>query len=168
MSRPESVITANPAPPRITVHYRLIRRLLRGLRWLGWAVLAAWSLVVLTWLTLHWFILPHIDRWREPIERRASAVLGQRVQVGEIIVTSGRWVPALELRDVTVYDAQSQPALRLPRVVVALSARSLLSLEPRFSQLLIDDEDSEGAAASPRLLASPSARHSRAASGGAR
>ena len=141
MSRPESVITANPAPPRITVHYRLIRRLLRGLRWLGWAVLAAWSLVVLTWLTLHWFILPHIDRWREPIERRASAVLGQRVQVGEIIVTSGRWVPALELRDVTVYDAQSQPALRLPRVVVALSARSLLSLEPRFSQLLIDDAE---------------------------
>jgi uncharacterized protein (TIGR02099 family) len=141
MSRPDSATNNAPTPPRIATHYRPIRWLLRGLRWLGWAVLAAWSLVLLTWLTLHWIILPHIDRWREPIEQRASALLGQRVQVGEVIVTSGRWVPALELRDVTVFDAQSQPALRLPRVVAALSARSLLSLEPRFSQLLIDNAE---------------------------
>ena len=38
----------------------------------GWAVLSAWSLVLLAWLTLHWGILPRLDEWRPRIERYAS------------------------------------------------------------------------------------------------
>ena len=43
-----------------------------------------------------------------------------------------------ELRDVVLLDAEQREALRLPRVAAALSARSLLALELRFEQLLID------------------------------
>ncbi len=114
------------------------RRWVRVLRPLGLALIAAWSLLILVWLALHWIILPHIDQWREPIERRASAMLGQTVRIGEVIVTSRGWVPAIELRQVELLDARAAPALSLPRVVAALSVHSLLTLQPRFEQLFID------------------------------
>jgi uncharacterized protein (TIGR02099 family) len=96
------------------------------------------SVLFVGWLSLHWLILPHIEEWRAPIEARASSMLGAPVRIGAIVVQSSRWVPAFELRDVEVLDAEKRVALALPRVYAALSVRSLLALEPRFSQLLID------------------------------
>ncbi len=111
---------------------RFIARVLLGL------VAMAWIVLVACWLSLHWLILPHIDRWRVPIEERASALLGAPVKIGAIEVRSNGWVPALELREVRILDAQQRVALDLPRVSAAVSARSLMTFELRFEQLLID------------------------------
>jgi len=110
----------------------------KALKWCVGGVIAAWSVLLLAWLTLHWAILPHIENWRGPLEQRASRALGVPVRIGHITVRSSGWVPAFELRDVVLLDARGQPALALPRVVAALSPRSLLALAPRFEQLLID------------------------------
>ena len=77
---------------RVVIAMRLWRlaRIVSGL------VLAAWSLLLVAWLTLHWGILPHIEEWRPQIERRASAVLGVAVHLGNIAVRSGGWVTAIE------------------------------------------------------------------------
>jgi uncharacterized protein (TIGR02099 family) len=101
--------------------------------------LAALCLLVLAWLTLQWGILPHIEDWRPAIERHASKAVGVPVRIGHIAVRSSGWVPALELRDVVLLDPAGPEALRLPRVSAALSPRSLLVLEPRLSQLYIED-----------------------------
>ena len=111
---------------------------LRILKAVGFVLIAAWSVLILAWVALHWIILPHIDQWREPIERQASRVMGQPVRIGAVIVTSSGWVPALELKDVALIGADGQPGLRLPSVMAALSPHSLLTLQPRFAQLLID------------------------------
>ena len=103
-----------------------------------WVLLAAWLLLFVGWLSLHWLILPHIEEWRPQIEARASAMVGAPIKIGAISAHSSGWVPAVELRDVRVYDAEQRVALQLPRVFAALSARSLLALEPRFAQLLVD------------------------------
>ena len=108
------------------------------LRLLLWPVLLLWTLLALAWLALHWLILPHIEDWRAPIERRASAVLGVPVNIGGITVRSSGWVPALELRDVKLLDAQQRTALHLPRVAVAISPQSLLDFKVNFDQLLIE------------------------------
>ncbi len=112
------------------------------LRWAARLVLvvlaAAASVLLIAWLVLHWAILPHIQQWREPIEKRASEALGVPVRIGKIEVRASGWVPSLELRDVVVLDAEKRPALSLPRIFAAVSPRSLLSLELRFEQLLID------------------------------
>ena len=112
------------------------------LRWVARLVLVvfatAGSLLLIAWLTLHWGILPHIQQWREPIEVRASKALGVPVRIGHIEVRASGWVPALELRDVVVLDAEQRPALSLPHVFAAISPRSLLAMELRFEQLLID------------------------------
>jgi uncharacterized protein (TIGR02099 family) len=107
-------------------------------KWAVALVLLAWGLVLLAWLVLHWAILPHIDEWRPALEKQASKSLGLNLQIGQIEVRSGGWIPALEMRDVRLIDSNGREALRLPRVVAALSARSLLALELRFEQLLID------------------------------
>jgi uncharacterized protein (TIGR02099 family) len=104
-------------------------------------VIAAWSLLLIAWLVLYWGILPNVGQWKPQIEQRASRALGVPVTIGAIQVRSSGWVPAFELSDVVLHD-KGEPrreALRLPRVAAAVSPRSLLALEPRFEQLLIED-----------------------------
>jgi uncharacterized protein (TIGR02099 family) len=106
-------------------------------------LVAGASLVLIAWLSLHWFILPHIQQWRAPIEAHASRALGATVQIGRIDVRSSGWVPGIELYEVAVLDAAGRVALRLPRVVATLSPRSLLALDLRFEQLLVEGAELE-------------------------
>lgn len=104
-------------------------------------VFVLWSLVLLAWLILHWGILPRIDSFRPQIEQRLSAAVGVPVRIGAIQVRSSGWVPALSLRDVVLQDAQGREALKLPAIEAALSARSVLALDLRLEQLLVEGAD---------------------------
>ena len=126
---------AGPSLRSAGARWAPLRATVRGLLWL---FLAAWLVLFVAWLSLHWLILPHIEEWRPQIEARASSVLGAPIRIGGIVAKSSGWVPQLELRDVRVLDAEQRVALTLPRVFAALSPRSLLAFEPRFAQLLID------------------------------
>ena len=119
-------------------------RLRPGLLRLGWRVaggvlLAAWTLALLAWLTLHWWILPRLDEWRPTIAAQAGRALGHPVQIGRIAVHSSGWVPAFVLHEVVLHDAQGREALRLPQVSAALSLPPLLAGQLRFAQLLVED-----------------------------
>lgn len=117
----------------------LWRKVLRHLA--GWTlgfIATGLAFTLLVWMGLHWFILPHIDQWRAEIETRTSRAVGVPVRLGGISVQSKGWSPSVELRDVVLFDAQARPALVLPRVLATLSPRSVLALEPRFAQLVID------------------------------
>lgn len=98
----------------------------------------ALTLLLILWLTLHWGILPHIQQWRIPIESRVGQLLGRPVHIGAIQVRTGRWVPSLELRDVVLDGTDRRPALTLPLVLVTISPASVLWLQPRLDQLVID------------------------------
>jgi uncharacterized protein (TIGR02099 family) len=128
----------SPAPKVIASRGSLWRWSTRALRLLVGTLLLVWSLLLAAWLILHWGILPRIDEWRPRIEALASRSLGAPVQIGEIQVRSGGWIPAAELRDVVLLDRRGREALRLPRVHAALSVPSLMTLQLRFEQLLID------------------------------
>lgn len=136
MSIVAPVTAAAPPPP--SRHAVIAARL----RWLAWGLadlmVVAWSLLLIAWLTLHWGILPRIEQWRPQIEERASRALGIPVRIGNISVRSSGWMPSFELKGVVLQDSQSRPALELPRIVAAVSARSLFAMELRFEQLLID------------------------------
>lgn len=115
----------------------------RALRYLVAGLLLVWSLLLAAWLTLYWVILPHIDEWRPRIEQLASRSLGVAVKIGSIRMRTASWVPAAELRDVVLLDAQGREALRLPRLSAAVSVPALLALEFRFEQLLIEEASLE-------------------------
>ena len=125
-------------PTRGAAPVRRFARLRGTARALLWFLVVAWTTLFVGWLSLHWLILPHIEEWRPAIEARAGRMLGAPVRIGAIAVHSSGWVPAIELREVRILDAEQRVALTLPRVFAALSPRSLLALEPRFEQLLID------------------------------
>ena len=109
-----------------------------ALRAVLWLLFATWAVLLVGWLSLHWLILPHIEEWRGTVEAHASRMLGATVKIGAISAQSSGWVPSLELSDVRVLDAEQRVALTLPRVFAALSPRSVIALEPRFAQLLIE------------------------------
>jgi uncharacterized protein (TIGR02099 family) len=106
------------------------------MRWLLWLVAAAWLLFGLSWLVLHGWIVPRIGEFRPRLEIEASKALGVPVRIGRISGFSQGMIPSFELHDVRLLDAQGREALRLPRVVGALSLSSLWGLG--FEQLLID------------------------------
>jgi uncharacterized protein (TIGR02099 family) len=101
-------------------------------------LMSAGILFLAAWLALYGFLLPRVGAWKPEMEARASAALGVAVRIGQIEVPASGWVPALVLTEVTLLDEQGRTALRLPRVSAALSVQSLLSLELRFEQLLIE------------------------------
>jgi uncharacterized protein YhdP len=103
-----------------------------------WAALAVASVLVLGWLALYVAILPHIDRWRGSLEAEASARLGARVTIGSVAASGGGWLPALALADVVLHDDDGRVALALPRVHAVVSPKSLLVLEVRFAQVLLE------------------------------
>lgn len=109
-----------------------------ALRWLLLLLALVWALVVVAWSVLHWAILPHANDWRPWLEKEASKALGVELRIGQLTVESGGWMPRMALGNVRVLDAAGRPALQLPHVSAVLSAQSLLALEPRFSQLLVD------------------------------
>ena len=139
------VVSSTHPAPDVTVP-RIERRHHRGwrlaLRTAFTAVIAAWSLLLLAWLTLQWGIVPRVGQWKPQIEQRASAALGVPVTIGAIRVQSSGWMPLIELDDVVLAPRASAPAdggaLRLPKVSATLSARSLLGLQLRFEQLHVE------------------------------
>ncbi|MEY2617509.1 MAG: hypothetical protein RL522_511 [Pseudomonadota bacterium] len=103
---------------------------------LWWTLVVFWLLLALAWGALHGWIVPRVDEWRPVVERQASQVLGIPVRIAALSAHSDSLMPSIELRDVVLHDAQGREALRLSRVVVALSPRSLWNLG--FEQLYIE------------------------------
>ncbi len=101
-----------------------------------WLVLVVWLVLLGVWGSLHLFIVPRIGDFRPQLEARASQALGVKVHIGAISARSEGLIPSFELSQVQLLDATGREALSLPRVVVALSPRSLWNLS--FQQLYIE------------------------------
>ena len=108
-------------------------------KWALGLLLSAWFVFILVWGALHWVIVPRIGEFRPMLESRASQVLGVTVRIKAIAAYSTGMVPSFEFTDVQLIDAQGREALRLPRVLAALSPSSLWRLG--FDQLYIDQPD---------------------------
>jgi len=103
---------------------------------LAWLALALGLCIGAGWLALHLWIVPRIGDFRPALEQLATRAVGIPVQIGALQAESTGWAPSFELRDIRLLDAQGQAALQLPRVVVAISVRSVLRLS--LEQLVLD------------------------------
>ena len=105
-------------------------------RWLLGIAIGAWILIALSVLLLHGFIVPRIDDYRAALETRVGAAIGLPVRIGALRAESSGLIPTITATDVVLEDHAQREALRLPRVVVSVSPRSLLRLG--FEQIYID------------------------------
>ncbi len=108
-------------------------------RWSLWLMLSAWFVFAVVWGAIHLLIVPRIGDLRPQLEAVASRVLGVPVTIGAITAQSSGLIPSFELTDVKLFDAMGREALRLPRVLAALSPQSALGL--KFEQLYIDQPE---------------------------
>ncbi len=120
---------------------RLLKWVALFARWALGLLLAASLVLALAWGALHGWIVPRIGEYRAFIEARAERALGVPVRLGSISARTEGVLPTLELGDLALLDAQGRDALHLKKVVVALSPRSLLSLQ--FEQLFIQSPEVE-------------------------
>ena len=102
----------------------------------AWLALAIGLGIGTGWAVLHLWIVPRIDDFRPALERLVTRTVGMPVRIGALQAESTGWAPSFELRDIRLFDPQDRPALHLPRVVVAISVRSVLHLG--LEQLVLD------------------------------
>lgn len=121
-------LTSTPSP--------LLRAAAASAKWALRILALAWITLALGWGSLHFLIVPRIAELRPLLERQASRVLGLTVRIGAIAATSNGLIPSLELGQVTLLEGGGREVLRLPKVQVALSPRSVLNLG--FEQLYVD------------------------------
>jgi uncharacterized protein (TIGR02099 family) len=114
-----------------------LRAVLLGLRGLWILAVLAYILFCITLLVTRYYLLPHIDDWRERIEATATAALKAPVRVGRIEADWQGLNPRLLLRDVALQDAQGGTALALPEVEVVVSWTTLLAWQPRVHSLTV-------------------------------
>ncbi|RQO82635.1 YhdP family protein [Acidovorax sp. FJL06] len=120
-----------------TTHPSRLLKIVAGFaRWSLGLLLAFWLLLTIAWGALHGWIVPRIGDFRPQLEAHAARALGVPVQIGAIEARTTGLVPSIELSDVALLDASGRSALHLPRVVVALSPRSLL--KGGFEQLYVE------------------------------
>ena len=124
------MIDVTPAPSP------LLKTLATLARWSLSLLVAAWLVFGLAWGALHWLIVPRIGEFRPLLETKATQLLGVPVRIGSMTAYSSGLIPSFELSQVQLLDAQGREALRLPRILAALSPRSLLRLG--FDQLYIE------------------------------
>lgn len=113
--------------------YTWLSRLLHGVAWLA---LAIGVCIGAGWAALHLWIVPRIGDFRPALEQLATRSVGLPVRIGALQAESTGWMPSFELREMALLDSQGQTALRLPRVVVTISVRSVLNLG--LEQLVLD------------------------------
>jgi uncharacterized protein (TIGR02099 family) len=107
-----------------------------ALRSAAWAMLGLGIVLAVAWATLHFWIVPRIEDFRPKLENLASQTIGVPVQMGRLVAVSSGWMPTFEIHDLALLDPEGRRALILPKVIFAISVRSVLDLG--VEQLVID------------------------------
>ena len=125
-----------PTQPRKPQPLPVMTRWAHGL---AWALVCAGVALLMVWGCIHGLIVPRIGELRPWIERQATQKMGVNLRMGALSAYSQGWIPTFEIQDLQVQDAQdapAQPSLRVARVVMQLSLRSLTSLS--FEQVHLE------------------------------
>jgi uncharacterized protein (TIGR02099 family) len=133
--------SVNSAPESHTADLKAKSVWRRALNWMVGLVVFAWVAVLVAWSGLHVFIVPRIGDYREALQVQATRALGVRVEIGSIHAQGGWLVPWFELINIQVFDKEGREALRLPRVLAAVSPGSVL--RGQFEQLDIEQPELE-------------------------
>lgn len=107
-----------------------------ALRFAAWVLLVSGFLLGMAWAALHFWIVPRIEDFRPKFENLASQAIGVPVHMGKLLAVSSGWMPTFEIHDLSLMDPEGRRALTLPKVIFAISVRSVLNLG--VEQLVIE------------------------------
>jgi uncharacterized protein (TIGR02099 family) len=107
-----------------------------ALRFAAWVLLVGGFLLGMAWTALHFWIVPRIEDFRPKFENLATQAIGVPVHMGKLLAVSSGWMPTFEIHDLSLLDPEGRRALTLPKVIFAISVRSVLNLG--VEQLVIE------------------------------
>ena len=107
-----------------------------ALRLCAWGLLTMGLVLGMAWATLHFLIVPRIEDFRPRLENLASQTLGVPVRMGQLVALSSGWMPTFEIHNLTLLDPEGRTTLTLPKIIFAISVRSVLDLG--VEQLVIE------------------------------
>jgi len=99
-----------------------------ALRFAAWVLLVSGFVLGMAWTALHFWIVPRIEDFRPKFENLATKAIGVPVHMGKLLAVSTGWMPTFEIHDLSLMDPEGRPALTLPKVIFAISVRSVLSM----------------------------------------
>lgn len=109
-----------------------------------WRAALAFALVCLVTAALglsllRFWLLPHIEGFREPLAAQFGARIGENLRVEGLASRLRGFRPELVLRGLHILDPQGQSAIRFAQVRLNLAPlRSLMAGEPRFDRVRIE------------------------------
>ena len=109
-----------------------------GYRVATWTVLAAGVLFVCGVLTLRYWLLPGVDRFRAPIVRTIAQAVKQPVEISQLEGSWRGYRPELRLHGLRIMGAEGQAVLELERVDAVLSWVALFSGRLTFHSIEFD------------------------------
>ncbi|HEY6896440.1 MAG TPA: YhdP family protein [Rhodocyclaceae bacterium] len=112
-------------------------RLRRAVVALTWLALGVYFLFGAIFLSLRYFILPHVADYRVDIEKALSGAMGLPVAIQTIEADWQGARPRLAIHGMSIRDRQGRTALAFDEVEAVLGWTTLLTLEPRLHRLEI-------------------------------
>lgn len=110
-------------------------------KWLGFLALAGYVVVAVAFAALRYWVVPNIDRWREPLQRELSALLEDPVELGQVRADMSWSGLRLRLGDTRVRDDQGRLLIRIPSLDLVLAWRDLLGGNARLLNLRAEGVD---------------------------
>ena len=108
------------------------------MRWVSYAVFALLLIFALAAIVIRFIVFPNIDSYKDDIAAHATKMAGQKITIGDINTSWDGISPHIVLKDINVFDAENRAALHLDEVAANVSWLSLPLLQPRLSQLVVN------------------------------
>ena len=88
-------------------------------------------------LAVQFFVMPHINDYKDKIASYASKASNQKVVIGNLTANWQGLNPHFTVSNIDIFDAQDRPALQLKNSEATLSWLSIPLLEPKLSTIII-------------------------------
>ena len=106
-------------------------------RVLLWVLGIAAAVLVIIALAIHFFLMPHINDYKDKIAAYATKASNQKVVIGNITADWQGINPHFSVSNIDIYDGENRPALQLKNTEATLSWLSIPMLEPKLSTIII-------------------------------
>jgi uncharacterized protein YhdP len=113
------------------------KSLLRIYRILLWILGITAAVLVIAALAIQFFVMPHINDYKDKIAAYATKASNQKVVIGYITADWQGLSPHFSVSNIDIYDAENRPALQLKNTEATLSWLSIPILEPKLSTIII-------------------------------
>ncbi len=107
------------------------------IRALLWMITISIAFIALTALVIHFYIFPNINKYKDDIAQKISQQTKLKVDIGEIKVDWKKLDPHLTLSNITVFDTEQRPALKLNNTEVLISWLSIPKMQLHLAELRI-------------------------------